>query len=325
MAIAIHTFDGVSSSKSDLLFCVYVICLWEAPSKYNAKEIQSIEMVVKDCKRIHVSIPKRLITRWRVHLQEFKMFMITNLIVIDLKMKPKLRTIPCTWNRRIHCILFGNKVDQIVPYLEKPQDELLIVVLQYFKSNFELSKVHFNIDFKDIVEFRDGLVNVGPTMSGRISEVHFEGAFAGAEELIKGRATEGQPWIVVKIVALNVGSSDWCYSACVGCEKKVEVIANDNTGYINMLLWDREAKILCGKPTDKVKTEKVEGDDDYPPNLNKMLDRKLLLKIHVRNSSIHNADHVYPVIKVIDDEEVIDKCTPVKVPVVQGSIDEICR
>ncbi|MED6199844.1 hypothetical protein PIB30_079671 [Stylosanthes scabra] len=67
------------------------------PSKYNVKQAQSIEMVVEDCKRIHVSILKGFITRWRVHLKEFEMFKISNLTVIDPKMKPRLRTIPCTW------------------------------------------------------------------------------------------------------------------------------------------------------------------------------------------------------------------------------------
>ncbi|MED6177853.1 hypothetical protein PIB30_101952 [Stylosanthes scabra] len=150
-------------------------------------------------------------------------------------------------------------------------------------------------------------------MSGRISQVHSEVAFTGVEELIKGRATletieeEGQPWIAIKIVALNVGSSDWCYNACVGCKKKVytqdgtnsnikhctkdagervvrykvDVIANDNTECINLLLWDREAKSLCGKKLRQ-----------------KRLKRTML-------SSKYKQD-------VIADEEVIGKCTLVK-------------
>ncbi|MED6211188.1 hypothetical protein PIB30_071319 [Stylosanthes scabra] len=92
-----------------------------------------------------------------------------------------------------------------------------------------------------------------------------------------------QPWISVEIVALNVGSTDWCYTARGGCAKKVgpeegsssdtkhcnkdngerterykvEAIAHDNTGCINLLMWDREAKKLCGKPAKEVKKEKV--------------------------------------------------------------------
>ncbi|MED6177854.1 hypothetical protein PIB30_101953 [Stylosanthes scabra] len=97
MAIAGHTFDEVHQSKLDLQFCVYVIRLWEAPSKYNTKKFKALKWLLKIGQKIHFSITKGLITRWKVHLQEFKMFMITNLMVIDPKMKPKLRTILCTW------------------------------------------------------------------------------------------------------------------------------------------------------------------------------------------------------------------------------------
>ncbi|MED6105942.1 hypothetical protein PIB30_000066 [Stylosanthes scabra] len=136
-------------------------------------------------------------------------------------------------------------VDQTLPFLLKEQTEPLIVILQYFKvsrwkgntstqSNFELSKIHFNHQSKEVADFRERLEAAGPTLSGRISQVHTDGALAGVDELIKGRDTvqtieevsifskEGQPWIAVKFEALNVGSNDWCYSACDGCKKKVD-------------------------------------------------------------------------------------------------------
>ncbi|MED6174060.1 hypothetical protein PIB30_065306 [Stylosanthes scabra] len=99
-------------------------------------------------------------------------------------------------------------------------------------------------------------------------------------------------------------------------------MATDDTGSINLLLWDREARILCGKPASEVKKEKVEGEDDYPKSLNNILDRQFLLRIHVRDSNINEGDPVYPVIKVIDDMDVIGKCTPVKTPTdLQGNAD----
>ncbi|MED6199842.1 hypothetical protein PIB30_079669 [Stylosanthes scabra] len=157
---------------------------------------------------------------------------------------------------------------------------------------------------------------------------------------VSSHLQECQPWITVKFEALNVRSNDWCYSARDGCKKKVdtrdgtsseakhcskdtgarvdrykiEVIATNDTGCINLLLWDREAKLLCGKPAEEVKKEKLEGDDNYPKTLNNMLDRKLLIRIHVRSSNITDGDPVYPVIKVIHDEEVIGRCTPLKDP-----------
>ncbi|MED6134650.1 hypothetical protein PIB30_038931 [Stylosanthes scabra] len=52
MANAGHTLDEVHPSKHNLQFCVYVVRLWEVSSKYNVKEVQSIEMVVEDCKSL---------------------------------------------------------------------------------------------------------------------------------------------------------------------------------------------------------------------------------------------------------------------------------
>ncbi|MED6107681.1 hypothetical protein PIB30_016300 [Stylosanthes scabra] len=51
-----------------------------------------------------------------------------------------------------------------------------------------------------------------------------------------------------------------------------------------------------------------------------MLEKKLLTKIHVRNSNILDADPVYHVIKLIDDEKLIAKYTPMKKSDLQGSI-----
>ncbi|MED6185380.1 hypothetical protein PIB30_056552 [Stylosanthes scabra] len=435
MAVPGHIFEMVHPANSDNEFCLYIIRLWESPSKYNTKDIQSIEMVVEDCKRqrTHVSVPKGLLKRWRVNLHEFKCYRIKNLMVVDPKMKPKLRTIPCIWYLAFShrttvqilepvifpCNLFrfrtvlelndkdvvltndtfdfigevvkkedprdvvtntGLRTKRVVvvlqdteliaPYLEKPQEEPLVVILQYFKvsrwngktsvqSNFELSKAYINAEFKEVVEFRNRLETNGPTLSGRISQVQSEGASTGAKELINGRATvhtikevsmltkQCQPWISVEIMALNVGSNDWWYTACGGyakkvgpqegsssdtkrCDKddgerteryKVEAIAHDNIGCINLLMWDREAKKLCGKLAEDVKKEKIEAEDDYPPSLNNMLERKLLFKIHVKNSNINEVDTVFPVIKLIDDKDLITRFTPANKPPLQGSLE----
>ncbi|MED6156576.1 hypothetical protein PIB30_015675 [Stylosanthes scabra] len=88
---------------------------------------------------------------------------------------------------------------------------------------------------------------------------------------------------------------------------KVEVMACDSTGCITLLLWEREVKMLRGKSSEKLKGEVVEGDNDYPPSLNKLLEKKLLIKIHVQSSSIIDSDPVYPVIKIVEDGELIEK------------------
>ncbi|MED6114492.1 hypothetical protein PIB30_080760 [Stylosanthes scabra] len=61
---------------------------------------------------------------------------------------------------------------------------------------------------------------------------------------------------------------------------KVEVMAQYSTRLITLLLWERDPKLLCGKPLDQVIKELPKADDDYLPSLNKMLERKMLIKIH---------------------------------------------
>ncbi|MED6222050.1 hypothetical protein PIB30_060725 [Stylosanthes scabra] len=407
-----------------------------------SKKFRALRWWLKIGQRTHVSVPKGVLKKWKLMLKEFEMFRKTNLMVIDPKMRPRLKTIPCTrylgfshrtmvdnlqppifsvnpfrfksvlelldenvvqthdtfnfigevvgkedardvvtsngWetkrlvvvlqdtkNNRINCILFGNRVDQTVPMFQKEHNEPLILILQYFKvsrwkgntsiqSNFELLKVHFNLPSKEVAEFREHLAAAGPMLSGRISQVDNDGALAGVDKLIKGRTTvhtieevsmfskEGQPWIAVKFEALNVGINDWCYSACSGCKKKVdvrhgtssdtkhyskdtwervdrykiEVIATDDTRCINLLLWDDPLW------KDSKRSEARKGEEDYPKTLNNMLDRKLLLRIHVKSSNINDGDPVYPVIKVIHDLEVIGKCTPIKGPILEiGTVD----
>ncbi|MED6205791.1 hypothetical protein PIB30_020917 [Stylosanthes scabra] len=61
------------------------------------KKFRALKWLLKIGQRTHVSVPKGFITRWRCHLKEFRMFRITHLTVIDPKMKPRLRTLPCNW------------------------------------------------------------------------------------------------------------------------------------------------------------------------------------------------------------------------------------
>ncbi|MED6127328.1 hypothetical protein PIB30_087053 [Stylosanthes scabra] len=99
MATLGNTFDEVHPSKFQLEFHLYIVRLWEAPARSNSHETPTIEMVVEDSKgqRIHLQVPRGLYRRWRVHLKEFQMYKITNVVVVDPRMRNKLKTIPCPW------------------------------------------------------------------------------------------------------------------------------------------------------------------------------------------------------------------------------------
>ncbi|KAL4337825.1 hypothetical protein AHAS_Ahas12G0148900 [Arachis hypogaea] len=66
---------------------------------------------------------------------------------------------------------------------------------------------------------------------------------------------------------------------------------------------------LCGKRAEQIREQEVEGDDEYPPTLNNIMDRKLLLTINVKSSNIKQFDQIYTVMKICDDEEIIEKNT----------------
>ncbi|QHO45371.1 Replication protein A 70 kDa DNA-binding subunit B [Arachis hypogaea] len=70
---------------------VHVVRLWKAPCRYNPKEINSIEMVLQDsqARRIQASVPKALVRRWNDNIDEFKMYKMSNFIVVDKREKTK--------------------------------------------------------------------------------------------------------------------------------------------------------------------------------------------------------------------------------------------
>ncbi|RYR69223.1 hypothetical protein Ahy_A03g015759 [Arachis hypogaea] len=89
-----ETFDyllDVNPKKLAWNFNVYVVRISEVPNKYNEKEIGSIEMILQDSKgdRIHASIPKSVVARWKGNIFEFQMYVMSNFIVVGNKTKPK--------------------------------------------------------------------------------------------------------------------------------------------------------------------------------------------------------------------------------------------
>ncbi|XLR04823.1 hypothetical protein HN51_059695, partial [Arachis hypogaea] len=57
----------------------------------------------------------------------------------------------------------------------------------------------------------------------------------------------------------------------------------------------------------------VDGEG-YPPALDSMMDRRLLFKLNVKVSNIKQYDHVYTVMKICDDEEIVEINHPKAVP-----------
>ncbi|XP_025603635.1 replication protein A 70 kDa DNA-binding subunit A-like isoform X2 [Arachis hypogaea] len=322
MAESFDLLMDVSPKKLAWNFLVHVVRLWKAPCRYNPKEINSIEMVLQDSQggRIQASVPKALVRRWNDNIDEFKMYKMSNFIVVDKREKTKtsmnrwtlnfshrtvvllvenptfpLQAFRLTQisellnadrindsqlidimgevvgkedpkelitskgketkrlailvedldNYRIGCVLFGDMVDQILPYLDDGRVEPLIVVLQFFRpsrwnektsvqSHFDISKLRINPDLEEVRDFRDRRLAAIPSNLVRISQVNTNNSHSGADELKRGDVTvntieealnstqEGPLWIAGTIVAINSGKDDWFYKSCRKCPKKVE-------------------------------------------------------------------------------------------------------
>ncbi|XP_016168192.1 uncharacterized protein LOC107610695 [Arachis ipaensis] len=200
-------------------------------------------------------------------------------------------------HNKIDCILFGKMVNQILPHLEAGTGEPVIVLLQFIKA---------------IRLFSDAPA----TSSVRISQNSSQSGWSAVDELTQGD-------IAMKTIeqVLNCEKKDWYYKSCRNCLKKVdtpigdkyeecgkcghihgsdalrfkiEVMVYNGTGSISLLLWDREMS---------------DGDNEYPSTLNNIIDKKLLLKLNVKFANIKQFVHIYTVMKICDDEEIIEKNT----------------
>ncbi|XP_057739701.1 replication protein A 70 kDa DNA-binding subunit B-like [Arachis stenosperma] len=218
------------------------------------------------------------------------------------------------------------------------------------QSHFDVSKIHVNPDMKEVHDFRKSLLDSVTSNSVRISQVSGHGVQSGAAELKRGGVVvksiedalnsteEGPIWIGETIVSINAGNNDWFYKSCRKCPKKVEtpignryecskcghthgsaslrykieVMAYDGTGSITMLMWDRETTQLIGRQAEQIKDEDCLEGEGYPPTLDNMMDKKLLFKINVKTANINKHDQVYTIMKICDDEDIVEKNCPME-------------
>ncbi|MED6178239.1 hypothetical protein PIB30_105661, partial [Stylosanthes scabra] len=196
------------------------------------------------------------------------------------------------------------------------------------QSNFDVSGLHINPDLKVIDEFRT-IILTGENSNGvRNKPMEYQSAVSGVQELKRENIDistieevftaqeEKNVWIFGKIVAVNAGKTDWCYKACIKCPKKferkpedefdckrckinfeepkdrykVEVVAFDGTACINLLLWDRECKHLCGVEARDLLKRIDDNLDEHPSALDTLLGMKILFKLNIKTGVAVNLE-----------------------------------
>ncbi|MED6127041.1 hypothetical protein PIB30_084303 [Stylosanthes scabra] len=91
MAGTFDFLENVNTKTGHWRFQVYAVRVWKEMHKVNYKEVNSIEMVLQDIKgsRIQATIPQLGFTRHGSSVEEFKMYVISNFIVVDKKLKTR--------------------------------------------------------------------------------------------------------------------------------------------------------------------------------------------------------------------------------------------
>ncbi|QHO26921.1 Replication protein A 70 kDa DNA-binding subunit B [Arachis hypogaea] len=277
MAESFDLLMDVSPKKLAWNFLVHVVRLWKAPCREGGSKLRQERKTKTSMNRWTLNFSHRtvvlLVENPTFPLQAFRLTQISELLnadrindsqLIDImgevvgKEDPKeLITskgketkrlailVEDLDNYRIGCVLFGDMVDQILPYLDDGRVEPLIVVLQFFRpsrwnektsvqSHFDISKLRINPDLEEVRDFRDRRLAAIPSNLVRISQVNTNNSHSGADELKRGDVTvntieealnstqEGPLWIAGTIVAINSGKDDWFYKSCRKCPKKVE-------------------------------------------------------------------------------------------------------
>ncbi|WMV42085.1 hypothetical protein MTR67_035470 [Solanum verrucosum] len=223
------------------------------------------------------------------------------------------------WNLKVHIIRFWtvpNKYKPDIPYIMELilQDEKNTIVTESEDSSFYMDV--FKLRTFEEVEIQHKIDE--NQLIGMVS-FKFIRDFLHCTE-------ESSYWIGVKIVCLELGHR-WSYLTCNKCITKVDPLGDkyycvkcnaevisvihryrlqihvtDETVYISLLLWNKEVLQLIGKTTKELTAGFIGGADmGYPIELDSLIEKRLMFKVHIKDSNINKNDNVYKVVKFIDD------------------------
>ncbi|XP_076920800.1 uncharacterized protein LOC143582026 [Bidens hawaiensis] len=145
--------------------------------------------------------------------------------------------------------------------------------------------------------------------------------------------------IIINTVKAIVGNKEWYYNGCKRCSRKVSeafvdgvkvyecksascnsqgvtarprfrisIRVQDTTGVVSLTLFDRDARQLFNKGADEYVTTNVELDPmhTFPEELNIIFEKRFAFVVEVSDYNIRNSYDVYGVIRLTDDEDVLN-------------------
>ncbi|RYQ95721.1 hypothetical protein Ahy_B08g091068 [Arachis hypogaea] len=229
---------------------------------------------------------------------------------------------------KIKCTLFGELVDQVLPQLERDDGEPFILVVQLFKTNvylnsvniqsaYYVSKVYFNPNLTEINEFKQRLNMDIISPSQCITQLQTQPQYSATDEINAGivplktieEVLNMQQTCPKKVVE----SKDryWCdHCRRVGFKAmlryRLQIIVTDGTGCLKLIVWNKEAEQMVGKPADKVNEIcMLEKTNSYPKYLDNVIDKRFLFKLNITYKNINAIEGVYSVTKLSDEDLLI--------------------
>ncbi|KAH6796672.1 hypothetical protein C2S52_021226 [Perilla frutescens var. hirtella] len=93
---------------------------------------------------------------------------------------------------------------------------------------------------------------------------------------------------------------------------KLTVLVEDDTGHLNLLLWNKECLQLLGKTASELSQTREDELDEIPPEIENLVDRTALFKFQVKAEDLGKAEDLnkkhegsYSVLSLTCDEGVI--------------------
>ncbi|XLR11302.1 hypothetical protein S83_039240, partial [Arachis hypogaea] len=158
-------------------------------------------------------------------------------------------------------------------------------------------RLFFNSQDLDVLVFKNRLIKRGDIKAQRINYIQSQPINSVSDELsgdslpittieeVLNKTNETSCWIQATVVFIEVNGSDCYYALCKSCPRKVKenkgrylcehcgkisfnvplryrlhVIATNGTGYIGLIIWNQEAKLVVGKSASEVKDLSVRVD-----------------------------------------------------------------
>ncbi|KAH6793922.1 hypothetical protein C2S52_004399 [Perilla frutescens var. hirtella] len=233
---------------------------------------------------------------------------------------------------RLSCTLWGVYADELVLCLDKESDEATIIILQFchaktykgevgVSNTFNVTKMLLNPNFPEVEAFKKGLLQASATRTTDIGQSSLSRITITND--IKRDDSKIIP--IAEFLELKTcGSKIYGVGDKFTCQKcnldevsgqlrfKLTVLVEDDTGHLNLLLWNKECLQLLGKTASELSQTREDDLDEIPPEIENLVDRTALFKFQVKAEDLGKAEDLdkkhegpYSVLSLTCDEGVI--------------------